>query len=221
MANGHGPISGARSEAQTYPWSSAQGGRLKYTPTAAARLYASASRHLRPHLVHQREHLADVVVEEVADQQVGQVALAVRVLADECAEAEPIVVLAHQPPHPVHSPLKSGPHLPSCAAETSPFASPSAMASAAIAPRCQRQQHAGRVERVEEPVRVADQHPAVAGALLRAVTVILRGVVAGRSACPCSRAASPPGSSPPPRCRSPRGPGCRRTARRRLARCRR
>src|SRR5437879_3446767 len=60
-------------------------------------------RHLRSHLVDEGEHFAHLVVEEVADEQVREVALIFGVVANEGAEAESIVVLADQPAHSLHS----------------------------------------------------------------------------------------------------------------------
>jgi len=39
--------------------------------------------------------------EEIADQQIRHRAAEVRIFADEFAEAEPVVVLAHQTSHPI------------------------------------------------------------------------------------------------------------------------
>src|SRR5207248_6721858 len=58
--------------------------------------------HLGAQLVHQRPEHVHVVLEHVAEEHVGHPVLQVRVLADEPAEAEPVVELAHQPPHPLH-----------------------------------------------------------------------------------------------------------------------
>src|SRR5438034_894125 len=73
--------------------------KIAPTPRAAAMIVTSATStcsisgfrrdHLGPHLLHRAEHLADLIVEEVADEQIGQVAFVVRVSPDERAEAEP------------------------------------------------------------------------------------------------------------------------------------
>ena len=54
------------------------------------------------------------------------------------------------------------------------------MASAASSPDFERQQHARRIERIEKPERVADQHPAVAGHLRGAIGIVLGREVTGR-----------------------------------------
>ena len=53
--------------------------------------------------LHRPPDLVHAVGEQVADQQVGDRALQVREVFDEPAEAEAVVVLAHQPAHAVHA----------------------------------------------------------------------------------------------------------------------
>src|SRR5205823_13032554 len=87
--------------------------KIAPAPRAAAMIVTSATStcsmsglgrdHLCPHLLHRAENLADLVVEEVADEQIGQVALVVGVSPNEGAEAESVVVRADEPPHAVHS----------------------------------------------------------------------------------------------------------------------
>src|SRR5438132_13291309 len=56
-----------------------------------------------PHLIHRPNDLVHTLLEQVADEQVRKVALELRVAADEAAEAEAVVVFAHQPPHALHA----------------------------------------------------------------------------------------------------------------------
>src|SRR5438477_13187118 len=70
--------------------------KIAPAPRAAAMIVTSATStcsmsglgrdHLCPHLLHRAENLADLVVEEVADEQIGQVALVVGVSPHEGAE---------------------------------------------------------------------------------------------------------------------------------------
>ena len=79
--------------------------------------------------------LVDPIVEEIADQQIGQRPSQVGMLAHQVAEAEAVVVLADQPPHAIHALVEY--RLPTGQAappDVSPFASPSQIASAAISP---------------------------------------------------------------------------------------
>ena len=71
------------------------------------------ARHLRlphfvPDLLHRGPDLIDLVLEQVADQQVGHQPLQVRKPLDEPAEAEAVVVGADQPPHPLHALHEAG-----------------------------------------------------------------------------------------------------------------
>ena len=53
------------------------------------------------------------------------------------------------------------------------------MQSAASWPDFKREKHAGRIERVDEAPRVADEDPAVAGGLFRCVRILLDDVEPG------------------------------------------
>src|SRR5438132_909197 len=55
------------------------------------------------HLVHGADDFIHAVLEEVADEQVRQLALELGIAADEAAEAEAVIVFAHQPPHAFHA----------------------------------------------------------------------------------------------------------------------
>ena len=56
-------------------------------------------------------HLVGAVVKEIADQQIGERAAQLGVLADHPAEAEARVVLADEPPHPIHAFVEDRPPL--------------------------------------------------------------------------------------------------------------
>ncbi len=96
-------------------------------------------------------------------KQVGQMALEVRIAADEAAEAEAVVELAHQPPHALHALREARPPLAQLRGGSVPLGQPFGHGVGGQLARLQRQQHAGRIQRVEKAEGVADQHPAVAG----------------------------------------------------------
>ena len=124
-----------------------------------------------PHLVHP-------VVEQVADQQVGERALQVRVVLHDVAEAESVVVLAHQPPHAIHALVEQRAPLAELRGGRVARRQPFDDRVGGLLAGSKRQQHAGGIQRVEEAERVADEHPAVAGDLLRPVRIVLRREVA-------------------------------------------
>src|SRR6185503_14620267 len=61
--------------------------------------------------LHRRPHHVDLVGEEVADQEIGDLALQVREALHELAEAEAVVVLAHEPAHAVDALVEGRPPL--------------------------------------------------------------------------------------------------------------
>ena len=96
-------------------------------------------------------------------------------LLHEPAEAEAVVELADQPPHPVHALHEARLPLAELRRRGVALGQPLGDRVGRQLARLERQQHARRIERIEEAERIADQHPAVAGRLLRAVRVFLRG----------------------------------------------
>src|SRR5262245_21372505 len=138
-------------------------------------------RHLGPQLVHERPQHVHVVLEHVADQDVRHPILQIWVLADEPAEAEPVVELADQPAHPVHPAAKRVLPLAELGGRGVTPIEPLANGVRGHRRAGERQEYAGRVEWVEEPERVAAQDPAVAGRLARPVRILLPGPEAGAS----------------------------------------
>ena len=113
-------------------------------------------------------------MEEIADQQIGDGVAQIGVVANEVAEAEPVVVLAHEPAHPVDALIE--PVAPRAKLRGDGVALRQSLVNRVGGQfaRSQREQHAGGIQRIEEAERVADQHPAVAGALTRAVRIVPR-----------------------------------------------
>src|SRR5262245_14996700 len=94
---------------------------------------------------------------------------------DEPTKAEAVVVGTDQPPHSLHSLNK--PRLP-----TAELLSRGVSFFEAVAhgvgchlSRAEREQHARRVEWVEEPKRIADEDPAIAGRSLGPIGIFLGG----------------------------------------------
>src|SRR5690349_10289680 len=100
-------------------------------------------------------------------------------LLHEAAEAEAVVEFAHQAPHAVHAACEIA----------RPLAELRGAGVAALEslghgvgrelPTLEREQYAGRIKRIEKTKGIADEHPAVAGRLPRAVRIVFRGIVAG------------------------------------------
>ena len=168
-------------------------GRRARVP-ARNRLLAGLVRRFErpPHFVH-------AVVEEIADQQIGERAAQVRVLAHHAAEAEAVVVLADQPAHAIDAFVERLAPLAELRPRRVVLRQSFDDRIGSHLARSKRQQHAGGVQGVEKAERVADEHPAVARHLLRPVRIVLRREVAGDLRRPSRPAPSRRGRAPLPR----------------------
>src|SRR3989449_1277513 len=134
---------------------------------------------------HRLPHCVDAIGEEIADQEIRDGALQTGIVADEVAEAEAVVVLAHETPHAIDTLVEHGSPLAELRGRGVVLrkALDDGVGGHLAGP--QREQHAGRVERIEEAPRVANHHPAVAGHFRRAIRIIFRREVAGDSRRGC------------------------------------
>ena len=148
-------------------------GRDAFSPGHQALLVGGVER------LHRPPDLVDLVGEQIADQQIGDGVAQVGVVLDEVSEAEAVVVLADQAAHAVDA-------LVEVVAPRAELGGAGVALLQAVDDRIggelaglEREQHARRIERIEEPERIADQHPAVAGARGRAIRVVARREIAG------------------------------------------
>ena len=127
-----------------------------------------------PDLVH-------AVGKQIADQQVSHFAFQVRIGLDEIAEAEPVVVFAHQPPHPIDAAIEqlrpSGPVAPPTCRRA---ASPSAIASAAISPDFSASSTPDEYSGSRNPKASPISTQPSPATCVDAVRIVFRRVVAGR-----------------------------------------
>ena len=101
------------------------------------------------------------------------------IAVDHVAEAEAVVVLAHQPPHAIDAFVERRAPLAELRRGRVACGEPFDNRVGGQLAGLERQQHARRIQRIEKAERVADQHPAVAGDLLRPVRVVLRREIPG------------------------------------------
>src|SRR5438132_10411678 len=98
-----------------------------------------------------------------------------REAADESADAYAFVVFADEPAHAVHALDEPRPPLAELGGRGVALRQTLDHGIGRQRTGLEREQHPGGVQRIEEPKRVAHQHPAVAGDLARAIRVFLGG----------------------------------------------
>src|SRR5262249_15011486 len=115
----------------------------------------------------------EVVLEKVANEQISDGALEMRVPADEAAKAEAIVISQHELPHPLHAAGEIVFPLAKLGGRGVALGPAFANGVGRHLAAAEGQEHSGGIEGIEETVSVADQDPAVAGRLARTVGIFL------------------------------------------------
>ena len=151
-------------------------------PASGGRPSCQVGRRLLVGWVERLHRLPDLVDPSVNRSPISRsvtVFAQLGIVAHEVAEAEAVVVLADQPAHAVDALVEA--RRPTRRAARR-WCRPSQAFDDRVGRQLaglQREQHARRIQRIEEAERVADQHPAVAGDLRRAIRVVARREVAG------------------------------------------
>src|SRR2546421_342328 len=110
-----------------------------------------------------------MIVKQVPDEQVGQKSLVLGIVLYEPPEAETLIELDHQTPHPLH-PLHEL-RLPFAELLAAGVAAGESLTNGVgrHLAGLEREQHAGGVKRIEKAEGIADEHPAIAGGLFGSV----------------------------------------------------